>query len=233
MPTEISGISAPARKEAVLLVSLLDFSEESSFDYYWEELDWFKDYDKQQFHIEYDRIMKKAQRLMSKRTSSLNIMSEVDGYKWLFDIDSQNIVYILLFEENISKKLLSKLIRRLRQKISQQKFAKEKYVGNKLKTSLEGYFTDFNKLLKKKSMTDFLSSSTFEMSTIILPIAEEPPFKAVIKEDKEEYLDLISEKKKEFIKGNRKDQMRSFKAILTEEQLETLKKEKAERKQEK
>ena len=201
MPTEISGISAPARKEAVLLVSLLDFSEESSFDYYWEELDWFKDYDKQQFHIEYDRIMKKAQRLMSKRTSSLNIMSEVDGYKWLFDIDSQNIVYILLFEENISKKLLSKLIRRLRQKISQQKFAKEKYVGNKLKTSLEGYFTDFNKLLKKKSMTDFLSSSTFEMSTIILPIAEEPPFKAVIKEDKEEYLDLISEKKKEFRRG--------------------------------
>ena len=201
MPTEISGISAPARKEAVLLVSLLDFSEESSFDYYWEELDWFKDYDKQQFHIEYDRIMKKAQRLMSKRTSSLNIMSEVDGYKWLFDIDSQNIVYILLFEENISKKLLSKLIRRLRQKISQQKFAKEKYVGNKLKTSLEGYFTDFNKLLKKKSMTDFLSSSTFEMSTIILPIAEEPPFKAVIKEDKEESVDLISEKKKEFRRG--------------------------------
>ena len=201
MPTEISGISIPVRKEALLIVSLLDYSEESSFDNYWEDLEWFKEHDKQQFRIEYERIVSKSQRLMRKRSSSLHIMSEVDGYKWIFDIDSQHIVYIFLFEETISNKLLSKLFRRLRYKISQQKFGKEKYVSNKLKTSIEGYFADFNKLLKKQSMTDFLSSTGLEMSCIIPPTAQEPPFEVVVQEQKEEKVDLIAEKKKEFRQG--------------------------------
>ena len=123
------------QKEGVLIVSLLDNNEHTSFDYYWEDSSGFDKQKKLKFHNEYDQLYKKAKRTSSskkakkvknKERSFLNVKSNVEGFKWVFNTEDTDNMFIILFDENLSSSHLEKFMRRLNVKIGQKRFMKER-----------------------------------------------------------------------------------------------------------
>ena len=171
-------------KEAVLIVSLLDTNEETNYDFYWEECAGFDKQKKLKFHDEYNQLFKRAKRFRNKGKSFLNVKSSVEGFKWAFNAEDNEMAFIVLFEENLSSKHLNKFLRRLNIKVSQRRFLKEKAIGDKLRNDLKSVIFNFNKHLRKQCMSNFLSISNSGHSEIMLSTQNQSAIE-LIKKDEE------------------------------------------------
>lgn len=168
LSSQLSSFSMRCGKEWLLLVSVIEANKEEGLKYYWQELEGFQEIEKEMFRKEYGRLVNKNERFGKGKQIDLNVKSEVEEYKWLYSVDGTGIAFIFLYEESISSNLLNKLLRRMRCKISQRKFIQGSSKGRSLKRDFNSLVKDFNRLLRKQNMSDFLSSSKLENSGIIV-----------------------------------------------------------------